>query len=85
MNLIIYLIFGALVGYIASRIMGTNSRQGPLLDVVVGVVGAFVAAYIITPLLGIGTINDGINISTLLVTLLGSIILLWVVKQFRRT
>ena len=84
MNILIYLIIGAIVGYIASRIMGTNSQQGLLLDVVVGVVGAFLAGYFISPLLGIGTINDAITIPTLLVTLLGSIILLWIVKQIRR-
>ncbi|MBP6178565.1 MAG: GlsB/YeaQ/YmgE family stress response membrane protein [Anaerolineales bacterium] len=84
MNILIYLIIGAIVGYIASRIMGTNSQQGLLLDIVVGVVGAFLAGYFISPLLGIGTINDAITIPTLLVTLLGSIILLWIVKQIRR-
>lgn len=84
MNILIYLIIGAIVGYIASRIMGTNSQQGLLLDIVVGVVGAFLARYFISPLLGIGTINDAITIPTLLVTLLGSIILLWIVKQIRR-
>jgi len=80
MNLIIYLIAGAIVGYVASRIMHTNGQQGMLLDIVVGVIGAFVAGYFISPLLKIGTINDAITIPTLLVTLLGSIVLLWVVK-----
>ena len=84
MNLIIYLIFGAIVGYIASRIMHTNSQQGLLLDIVVGVVGAFLAGYFISPLLGIGTINDAITIPTLLVTLLGSVVLVWIVKAIRR-
>lgn len=82
MNLIIYLIAGAIVGYIASRIMHTNSQQGLILDIVVGVVGAFVAGYIVSPLLGVGTINDAISIPTLLVSLLGSVILLAVVKLF---
>ena len=80
MNLIIYLIAGAIVGYIASRIMRTNSSQGLLLDIVVGVVGAFIAGYFISPLLGIGTINDAITIPTMLVTLLGSIVLLAIYK-----
>jgi uncharacterized membrane protein YeaQ/YmgE (transglycosylase-associated protein family) len=80
MNLIIYLIAGAIVGYIASRIMRTNSQQGLLLDIVVGVVGAFIAGYFISPLLGVGTINDAITIPTMLVTLLGSIILLAIYK-----
>ena len=83
MNLIIYLIAGAIVGYIASRIMRTNSSQGLLLDIVVGVVGAFIAGYFISPLLGVGTINDAITIPTMLVTLLGSIILLAIVNLFR--
>lgn len=84
MNLIIYLIAGAIVGYIASRIMRTNSQQGLLLDIVVGVIGAFIAGYFISPLLGIGTINDAVTIPTMLVTLVGSVVLLWIVKQIRR-
>lgn len=84
MNLIIYLIAGAIVGYIASRIMKTNSQQGLILDIVVGVVGAFLAGYFISPLLNIGTINDAITIPTLLVTLLGSVILLAIVRLVRR-
>lgn len=84
MNLLIYLIVGAIVGYVASRIMHTNSQQGLILDIVVGVAGAFLAGYFISPLLGIGTINDAITIPTLLVTLLGSIVLLWIYKMVRR-
>jgi uncharacterized membrane protein YeaQ/YmgE (transglycosylase-associated protein family) len=84
MNLIIYLIAGAIVGYIASRIMKTNSQQGLILDIVVGVVGAFIAGFFISPLLGIGTINDAITIPTMLVTLIGSVVLLWIYKMIRR-
>ncbi len=84
MNLIIYLIAGAIVGYVASRIMRTNSQQGLLLDIVVGIIGAFLAGYFISPLLGIGTINDAITLPTMLVTLLGSVVLLWIFKQVRR-
>jgi uncharacterized membrane protein YeaQ/YmgE (transglycosylase-associated protein family) len=84
MNIIIYLIAGAIVGYIASRVMNTNSQQGLLLDIVVGVIGAFLAGYLISPLLGIGTINEAITIPTMLVTLLGSVVLLWLYKMVRR-
>jgi len=84
MNLIIYLIAGAIVGYIASRIMHTNSQQGLLLDILVGVIGAFLAGYFISPLLGVGTINDAITLPTMLVTLIGSVVLLWIVKMVRR-
>lgn len=81
MNFIIYLIAGAVVGYVASLIMKTNSQQGPLLDIVVGIIGAVLAGYIISPLLGIGTINDAISIPTLLVSLVGAVILLWLYKM----
>ena len=84
MNLIIYLIAGAIVGYVASRVMRTNSQQGLLEDIVVGVVGAFLAGYFISPMLGVGTINDAITVPTLLVTLLGSIVLLAIYKAIRR-
>ena len=84
MNIIIYLIAGAIVGYIASRIMRTNSQQGLILDIVVGVVGAFVAGWFLTPIFKVGTINDAITLPTMLVTLGGAIILLFVVNLFRR-
>ncbi len=83
MNLIIYLIAGAIVGYVASRIMHTNSQQGLILDILVGIVGAFVAGWFISPLLGVGTINDAISLPTMLVSLGGAILLLFVVKLFR--
>ena len=84
MNLIIYLIVGAIVGYIASRIMHTNARQGPLLDIVVGVVGAFLAGAFISPLVGVGTINDAITLPTILVSLVGAVVLLWIYKMVAR-
>lgn len=84
MNLIIYLIAGAICGYIASRIMRTNGQQGLLLDIVVGVIGAFIAGYFISPLLGVGTINDAVSLPTMLVTLVGAVVLLWIVKAVRR-
>ena len=84
MNLLIYLIAGAIVGYVASRIMRTNSQQGLLLDIVVGVVGAFIAGWFLTPLFGVGTINDAVTLPTMLVTLFGAIILLFIVRLLRR-
>jgi len=84
MNIIIYLIAGAVVGYVASLIMKTNSQQGLLMDIVVGVVGAFLAGYFISPLLHVGTINQAITFPTLLVTLLGSVVLLAIYKMVAR-
>ena len=84
MNIIIYLIVGAIVGYMASKIMNTNSQQGLLLDIVVGIVGAFLAGLVLSPLLGIGTINDAITLPTVLVSLLGAVILLAIYKAVAR-
>ncbi len=84
-NFIIWLIAGAFIGWLASRLMGTNGQQGLLLDIVVGVVGAFVAGWFITPLVGIGTINENVfSIPALIVSLLGAIVLLAVVRLFSR-
>ena len=84
MNLILWLIAGAVIGWLASRIMGTNSQQGLLLDIVVGVVGAVLAGWFLTPLFGVGTINqNNFSIPALLVSLLGAVILLAIVKLFR--
>ena len=85
MNFIIWLIAGAVVGWVASMLMHTNSQQGLLLDIVVGIVGAFVAGFLLSPLFGVGTINqNNFSLPALLVSLLGAIILLAVVKLFRR-
>jgi uncharacterized membrane protein YeaQ/YmgE (transglycosylase-associated protein family) len=80
MNFLIYLIAGAVVGYVASLVMKTNSQQGLLTDIIVGIVGAVLAGYIVSPLLGIGTINDAITIPTLLVSIVGAVIVLWLYK-----
>lgn len=84
MNFLIYLAAGAVVGLIASRVMRTNSWQGLLIDIIVGIVGAFLAGYFINPLLGIGTMNDTITILTMLVTLTGSVLMIWIVEAVHR-
>jgi len=85
LNFIIWIIVGAVIGWLASMIMNTNGSQGTIIDIVVGIVGAFIAGLVLSPLLGIGTINDGnFSLPALLVSLLGAVILLAVVKLFRR-
>lgn len=86
MNILVYLIVGGIIGWVASIVMGTNAQQGILLNVIVGVVGAFIAGWFLTPLFGISTINQAnFSMPALLVSLLGSIILLAVVSLFRRS
>jgi uncharacterized membrane protein YeaQ/YmgE (transglycosylase-associated protein family) len=85
MNFIIWLVVGAVIGWVASIIMHTNSQQGLLLDIVVGVIGAFVAGFFLTPLFGVSTINqNNFSAPALLVSLGGAIVLLAVVNLFRR-
>ncbi len=83
-NFIVWLIAGAIIGWLASRMMGTDGQQGTLLDIVVGVVGAFVAGWFLTPLFGISTINqNNFSLPALLVSLMGAILLLAVVRLLR--
>jgi uncharacterized membrane protein YeaQ/YmgE (transglycosylase-associated protein family) len=85
MNLIILLIVGGLIGWVASMIMKTDGQQGIILNVVVGIVGALLAGFLITPLLGGGSILDGaLNIRNILISLLGAIVLLAIVNLVRR-
>jgi uncharacterized membrane protein YeaQ/YmgE (transglycosylase-associated protein family) len=84
LNIIVWLIVGGLVGWVASIIMHTNAQQGILLNVIVGIVGAFIAGYVLTPFLGISTINqNNFSLPALLVSLGGAVILLFVVSLFR--
>jgi uncharacterized membrane protein YeaQ/YmgE (transglycosylase-associated protein family) len=84
-NLLVWLAVGGAIGWIASIVMNTNSQQGIVLNVVVGVVGALVAGWMISPLVGQGTINQGnFSLPSLLVSLVGAVILLAVVNLFRR-
>jgi uncharacterized membrane protein YeaQ/YmgE (transglycosylase-associated protein family) len=81
MNLIIWLLIGGVIGWIASMIMGTNSRQGIILNVVVGIVGSFLGSLFLSGLFGVSTINQGnFSLSGMLVSLLGAIILLAIVR-----
>ena len=84
-NLIVWLAVGGVIGWIASIVMNTNTQQGIFLNVVVGVVGALIAGWVIWPLVGQGTINQGnFSLSSLLVSFVGAVILLAVVNLFRR-
>lgn len=84
MNLIIWLIVGGIVGWLASIVMKRDGQQGIILNIVVGIVGALLAGYIISPLVGIGTINSGFSLGSFLVSLVGAIVLLALVNLFTR-
>lgn len=83
-NFIVWIVAGAVIGWVASLIMRTNSRQGLIADIIVGIVGAFLAGYFLSPLFNVSTINEGnFSIPALLVSLGGAIILLAISKLFR--
>lgn len=85
MGIIIWLIVGGIVGWLASLVMRTDAQQGIVLNVVVGIVGAFIGGLLIGPLLGAPSINSGaITIMSVVVSLIGAIILLAIVNLFRR-
>ena len=84
MNLIIWLVIGGIVGWLASIVMKRDAQQGIVLNVVVGIVGALLAGWVISPLVGVGTINSGLSIGSFLVSLLGAIVLLAIVNLFTR-
>jgi uncharacterized membrane protein YeaQ/YmgE (transglycosylase-associated protein family) len=82
MNLLIYLLVAAVIGWVATQVMHDNSNL--LVNIIVAVLGAFLAGYFLSPIFNVGTINDAITIPTMLVTLLGSVILLAIVNLLRR-
>lgn len=85
MNLIIALIIGGIIGWLASIVMRTDAQQGILLNIVVGIIGSLLGGFLLGPLLGGGNLLSGnFDIMTLVVALLGAIILLAIVNMFRR-
>jgi uncharacterized membrane protein YeaQ/YmgE (transglycosylase-associated protein family) len=80
MNIILWLIVGGIVGWLASIVMRTDAQQGILLNIIVGIAGAFLAGLIFNQ----GTINQGLTVGTFLMSLLGAIILLAIVNLFTR-
>ncbi|HSH02920.1 MAG TPA: GlsB/YeaQ/YmgE family stress response membrane protein [Anaerolineae bacterium] len=85
MNFIIWLIVGGIVGWLASIVMRTDGQQGLILNIVVGIAGAFVAGLVLTPMLGISTINQSnFSLPGLLISLMGAIVLLAIVGFFQK-
>jgi uncharacterized membrane protein YeaQ/YmgE (transglycosylase-associated protein family) len=84
-SFIVWIVVGGLLGWIASMIMRTDAQQGTLLNIVVGIVGAVLAGWLISPLVGVPTINQGdFSLGALVVSLLGAVVLLAIVNVLRR-
>jgi uncharacterized membrane protein YeaQ/YmgE (transglycosylase-associated protein family) len=84
-NFLIWLIVGGVIGWLASIMMKTNDQQGIILNVVVGIIGAMLAGWFLSPLFGVGTINqDNFSLPAMLVSFVGAAILLAIVNLVRR-
>lgn len=84
-GIIIWLVVGGIVGWLASMIMKTDAQQGVLLNVVVGIIGAVIGGYLIAPLIGGSTsASGGFDVMGFIAALIGAIILLAIVNLFRR-
>jgi uncharacterized membrane protein YeaQ/YmgE (transglycosylase-associated protein family) len=85
MGIILWLVIGGLVGWLASVVMRRDGSQGIILNIVVGIVGAVLGGWLLSPVLGAPSINSGqISISSLLVSFLGAVILLAIVNLISR-
>ena len=85
MGIIIWLIIGGIIGWLASMVMKTDKQQGMILNVVVGIVGAMIGGLLIAPLLGSSTINRmDFSIPGLLASFIGACILLALVNMVNR-
>lgn len=85
MNIILILIVGGILGWLASIVMRTDAQQGILLNVVVGIVGALLAGFLVTPLIGGAPITEGaFDIRSLIASFIGALVLLAIVNLFRR-
>jgi uncharacterized membrane protein YeaQ/YmgE (transglycosylase-associated protein family) len=82
MDIIIWLIVGALAGWIASMIMKTDAQMGALANIVVGIIGAFLGGWVIS-LFGMDVAEGQLNIPSILTAILGAVILLAIVKAVR--
>ncbi|MBL8603296.1 MAG: GlsB/YeaQ/YmgE family stress response membrane protein [Myxococcales bacterium] len=85
MGFIAWLVMGALVGWVASMLMGTNAQQGTFLNIVVGIVGASLGGMVSRALGGSGaTINNsGINVTSFSISLIGAVLLLGLLRVLR--
>lgn len=86
MNFLIWIVVGGIIGWLASMLMRTDSEQGPFLNIVVGIIGSVLGGWLISPLIGAGTINQGdFSFAGLVVSFIGAVILLAIVNLFRRS
>lgn len=83
MSILLWLIIGGLAGWIASMIMGTNARQGMIMDIIVGILGAVAGGFIMSFFGQPGV--TGFNLYSVVVSIIGAVVLLGIYKTLSRT
>ncbi len=84
LNIVAWLIVGAIAGWLASIVMKTNSQQGLLTDIIVGIVGGLIGGFVLSLLPGVETQVTGLNLTSILVAFIGAVILLGLLRLVRR-
>lgn len=84
MNIILWIVVGALAGWIASMIMKTDAQMGAVANIVVGILGAFIGGFLVNLLFGANVDPNGLNVGSILTAIFGAVVLLGAVKLFRR-
>ncbi len=82
MNIIVWIIFGALAGWVASKLMSTDAEQGAIANIIVGIIGAFIGGFLMSLIGGSGV--DGFNIRSFVVAVIGSVVLLALYRGIKR-
>lgn len=82
MDIILWIVFGALAGWLASMVMGTNAQQGAIANIVIGILGAVIGGFVVSSFGGSG--STGFNLYSLLVAVLGAVILIWLIRLLKR-
>jgi uncharacterized membrane protein YeaQ/YmgE (transglycosylase-associated protein family) len=83
MGIIAWIVVGGIAGWLASMVMKTNSQQGCLMDIIVGVIGGFLGGFLLTQL-GMGGDMTGINLGSIFVAFIGAVVFLGLLKFFQR-
>lgn len=83
MSIVVWIIVGALAGWVASMIMKTDAQMGALANIIVGIIGAFIGGWVVS-LFGAAPAAGELNIPSILTAILGAVILLFVLKMMRR-
>jgi uncharacterized membrane protein YeaQ/YmgE (transglycosylase-associated protein family) len=82
-NILVWIIVGGIAGWLASIVMKTNYSQGLIMDIIVGIVGAFIGGWLLTAI-GVGGAVTGINIGSILTAFIGAVVLLGLLRVLRR-